>query len=164
MTRLFGKFGTLESRFYLIFTLLFFTTILTMQIISTRFTITSVRNSTLENNRLLVDELVGQIDTYIESMERISTAVIEDINAQAFLNDTGSDSDSERILKDRFASYIRARDDISAIVLFRQDGRAINGDERDSIEFSDYRNTDWYRNALLAEGKTVASTAEHFSV
>ena len=159
MTRLFGKLGTLESRFYLIFTLLFFTTILTMQIISTRFTITSVRNSTLENNRLLVDQLVGQIDTYIESMERISTAVIEDSNAQAFLNDTGSDSDSERILKERFASYIRARDDISAIVLFRQDGRAINGDDRDPIEFSDYRGTDWYRNALLAEGKTVASTA-----
>ena len=79
MHRLFGKLGTLESRFYLIFTLLFFATILTMQIISTRFTINSLRNSTLENNRLLVNELVNQIDTYIESMERISDAVVDAI-------------------------------------------------------------------------------------
>lgn len=157
MRRIFGRLGTLESRFYLIFTLLFFTTILTMQIISTRFTITSVRNATLENNRLLVGELVEQIDTYVESMESISKAVIEDIDVQAFLKD--SDSDSETILEERFASYIRARDDISAIVLFRQNGGAISGDGTDPAVFSDYHSTDWYMNALLAEGKTVVSTA-----
>ncbi len=157
MRRIFGRLGTLESRFYLIFTLLFFTTILTMQIISTRFTISSVRNATLENNRLLVDELVEQIDTYVESMESISKAVIEDIDVQAFLMD--SDSDSKTILEERFASYIRARDDISAIVLFRQNGGAISGDGTDPAVFSDYRSTEWYMNALLAEGKTVASTA-----
>lgn len=157
MRRIFGRLGTLESRFYLIFTLLFFTTILTMQIISTRFTITSVRNATLENNRLLVDELVEQIDTYIESMESISKAVIEDIDVQAFLME--SELDLETILEERFASYIRARDDISAIVLFRQDGGAISGDGTNPAVFSDYRSTDWYKNALMAEGKTVASTA-----
>lgn len=159
MHRYFGKLGTIESRFYLIFTLLFFTTILTMQIISTRFTITSVRNSTLENNRLLVDELVGQIDTYIESMERISTAVIEDDYAQAFLTQSGSNTDSKRMLRERFASYIRARDDISAIVLFREDGDAISGNSKEAVEFSNYQSTAWYKNAVLAEGRTVASTA-----
>ncbi len=159
MRRLFGKLGTLESRFYLIFTLLFFTTILTMQIISTRFTITSVRNATLENNRLLVNELVNQIDNYIESMERISRAVIGDKNAQAFLLSPLPESEDGEILQDRFASYIRARDDISAIVLFRHDGIAVSGDGTDSTGFSDYRNSDWYRNALKAGGETVASTA-----
>ncbi len=159
MHRLFGKLGTLESRFYLIFTLLFFATILTMQIISTRFTINSLRNSTLENNRLLVNELVNQIDTYIESMERISDAVVEDRDAQAFLESPLPESKSSKSLQDRFASYIRARDDISSIVLFRQDGKAISGDGADSSEFSEYRNSPWYQNALKAEGKTVASTA-----
>ncbi len=57
MRRVFNRLGTLESRFYLIFTFLFFATILTMQIVSTRFTITSIRNATLENNRSLLGEL-----------------------------------------------------------------------------------------------------------
>ncbi|RKX77239.1 MAG: hypothetical protein DRP70_06805 [Spirochaetes bacterium] len=159
MHRLFGKLGTLESRFYLIFTLLFFATILTMQIISTRFTINSLRNSTLENNRLLVNELVNQIDTYIESMERISDAVVEDRDAQVFLESSLPESESSKFLQDRFASYIRARDDISSIVLFRQDGKAISGDGTDSSDFSEYRDSPWYQNALKAEGKTVVSTA-----
>lgn len=159
MRRLFGKLGTLESRFYLIFTLLFFTTILTMQIISTRFTITSVRNATLENNRLLVNELVNQIDNYIESMERVSGAVINDENAQAFLLSPLPESEYGTILQERFASYIRARDDISAIVLFREDRNAVSGDGIDSSDFSDYHESEWYRNALNSEGKIAASTA-----
>jgi len=159
MRRIFGQLGTLESRFYLIFTLLFFTTILTMQIISTRFTINSVRNATLENNRLLVNELVNRIDNYLESMERISGAVINDDQAQLFLESSLPESEISRLLQDRFASYIRARDDISAIVLFRQDGNAISGDGSNPEEFSDYHNAVWYRNALGAEGETVASTA-----
>ena len=161
MLRLLRRFGTLESRFYLIFTLIFFTTILTMQIISTQFTITSVRNATLENNRLLVDELVEQIDSYIAGMERITLAVIDDTDAQAFLTSKSFDTetDSRRILEERLASYIKARDDISSIILFRNDGDAVSGDGTDPSRFSDYRNAAWYRDALEAEGKTVASTA-----
>jgi len=159
MRRIFGQLGTLESRFYLVFTLLFFTTILTMQIISTRFAINSVRKATLENNRLLVNELVNQIDNYIESMERISGAVINDGQARSFLESSLPEPGTGRILQDRFASYIRARDDISAIVLFRQDGNAVSGDGTDPEVFSDYHQAAWYRNAVAAEGKTVASTA-----
>ena len=161
MLRLLRRFGTLESRFYLIFTLVFFTTILTMQIISTRFTITSVRNATLENNRLLVDELVEQIDNYIGGMERITRAVLDDADAQAFLKAAtlGEADDSRVILEGRLASYIRARDDISSIVLFRNDGDAVNGDGTDPAEYSDYSTAAWYRDALAADGRTVASTA-----
>ncbi|MDT8297565.1 MAG: sensor histidine kinase [Spirochaetaceae bacterium] len=157
MRRFFGKLGTLESRFYLIFTLVFFTTILTMQIISTRFTITSVRSAILENNRLLLEQLVEQIDTYIDGMDRISEMIVDDIDAQAFLIE-GS-TNSKKVLKDRFASYLESRDDISGIVLFRMDGDAVSGDGTDPGTYSDYQQADWYRNALAAQGQTVVSTA-----
>lgn len=159
MRRLFGRLGTLESRFYLIFTFLFFATILTMQIISTRFTITSVRNATLENNRSLVKELTTGIDTYIESMDRISRTIISDPEAQFFLDAEIPDPDLRQAVQDRFANYIEARDDISSIVLFRWDGDAVSGDGTDPAVFSEYRDSIWYLNALEAEGETVPSTA-----
>ena len=157
MRRFFGKLGTLESRFYLIFTLVFFTTILTMQIISTRFTITSVRSAILENNRLLLEQLVDQIDTYIDGMDRISEMIVDDLDAQAFLVEDSTKA--KRILKDRFASYLESRDDISSIVLFRMDGDAVSGDGTDPSTYSDYQQADWYRNALTSQGQTVVSTA-----
>ena len=159
MRRLFGRLGTLESRFYLIFTFLFFATILTMQIISTRFTITSVRNATLENNRSLVGELTTGIDAYIESMDRISGNIISNPGTQEFLAAKEPSGELRMKIQDRFAAYIEARGDVSGIVLFRGDGDAVNDDGTDPAVFSDYTNSHWYRNALEARGDTVLSTA-----
>ena len=155
MTR--PHFGTLESRFYLIFTLVFFTTILTMQIISTRFTLTTVRNASLESNRLLLGELSIQVDNYISGMERISRMIIDDEDARLFLKNYEPELKSR--LTERLASYARSRDDISSIVLFGRNGESISDRAWDSGDFADYRESDWYREAFLAAGETVVSTA-----
>ena len=126
-----------------------------MQVISSRFIITSVRNSALENNRTLMAELAKQIDSYIESMIHISGTVIDDEDAREFLKSEVPDEASRNMIQGRFAAYIEARNDISSIVLFRGDGDAVSGDKTDPGEFSDYTKSDWYRNALKAEGKRL---------
>ncbi|MCG8454517.1 MAG: sensor histidine kinase [Spirochaetales bacterium] len=149
--------GTLESRFYLIFTLVFFATILTMQIISTRFTITSVRSAILENSRQLTDELVEQIDSYIAGMVRISQAIMENPDVEDYL--AYKNVGAEERLASRFAAYIEARDDISSVILFRPDGDAVSADGTDPSEYTNVKKASWYRNALSSEGRTMVSTA-----
>ncbi len=154
------RFGTLESRFYLIFTLVFFTTILTMQIISTRFTLNTVRDATLESNRLLLGELSVQIDNYINGMKRVSRMIISDDKAQTFIY--GPNDGLRDPVRERFTSYSRARDDISSIVLLTAEGKSVS----DGIsgfdtfpEHAEYLNSEWYLKALGAAGDTVVSTA-----
>ncbi len=153
------RLRTLESRFYLLFTLLFFATILTMQIISTRFIISTVRNATIENNRLLLDELTQQIDSYISGMDRISQNLVSDKDILTFLESPAPNTEVSRLLQNRFASILEGRDDMSDIVLFCQDGNAVSGRGIAPEEFSDYRSSFWYREALSSPGKTVLSTA-----
>ncbi len=153
------RLGTLESRFYMLFTLLFFATILAMQIFSSRFIVTTVRNATMENNRLLINELIKQIDSYISDMDRISQSLVADKNILSYLNSPEPQPGTAELLQNRFAAMLEARDDMASIVLFRQDGNAVSGMSKAPQEFSGYRNRSWYKEALASPGETVLSTA-----
>lgn len=80
------RFGTLESKIYIIFTLMIFSTIFLMQMVSSRFTITTVKTAVLENSRVLLHQLSGEIDSYILGMENISTTIENDKHIQRYLN------------------------------------------------------------------------------
>ena len=81
------SFGTLESRIYSIFTVMIFGAIFVMQLVSFQFTMTTVRNSTLNNNEVLLGQLMDQIDSYITSMQEVSIAVADSADVQHFLQD-----------------------------------------------------------------------------
>jgi two-component system, sensor histidine kinase YesM len=154
-------FGTLESRIYIIFTLMMFAAIFIMQLVFFRFTINTVRNSTLENNHTLLRQLVTQIDSYITGMERISEAVVNDPEIQKYLENGGNgDSDSSVHLQEKLNHYIQARDDISDILVVGHNGSIISGDPEALINpWSPIQEKSWYVEAVQEDGQTVVSSS-----
>ena len=154
-------FGTLESRIYIIFTLMMFSAIVIMQLVFFRFTINTVRNSTLENNHTLLRQLVTQIDSYIAGMERISQAIIDDNQIQEHL-ENGGERDSEKYtrIQNRLNNYIQARDDISDILVIGHNGSILTADPTAELNpWTPLAEKDWYIRAIEQNGQTVVSTS-----
>lgn len=169
-----ARFGTLESRFYLIFTVIFFATILGIQIVSFRFTVSAVRNATIQTKSTLLDQLVERVNTYIADMERISQAVIADPDVYRYLlqsqdgaGATGEPGASDAPgasgtlvadIEERLTHYIQAREDISAILILRTDGAAVSGAPDTRVaQWADVTERPWYRETVAARDTTVVS-------
>jgi two-component system sensor histidine kinase YesM len=154
-------FGTLESRIYMIFTLMIFAAVFVMQLVSFRFTMNTVRNSTLENNRILLGQLVTQIDSYIAGMEQISHAVQDDPQLVEYLQDGKDPSSDEYVsIQQRLGNYIQARDDISDIIIIGHDGTVIASDPETALNpWTSISEKEWYTEALNAGGQTVVSSS-----
>lgn len=154
-------FGSLESRFYLIFTVVFFASILGMQIVAFRFTVSAVRDATIQTKTTLLEQLVERINTYIAGMERISQAVISDPDVRLYL-EAGEALQTEQTLvagiEGRLSHYIQAREDISSILILRADGHAVSGDgDLELAPWADYRSRPWFAETIAADGKIVVS-------
>ncbi len=155
------RFGTLESRIYMIFTLMIFATVFVMQLVSFRFTMNTVRNSTLENNRILLGQLVTQIDSYIEGMEQISLAVQNDVQLLEYLQEEKDPSSAEySFIQQRLGNYIQARNDISDIIIVGHNGAVIAGDPETALNpWTNVSEKEWYRDAIDAGGQTAVSSS-----
>ncbi len=159
-------FGTLDSRIYAIFTLLIFAAIFIMQLVSFRFTMNTVRRSTLDNNRAMLKQLVFQMDSYITSMEQIYRAVSEDEDIQLLFGDGADPLDSgdrERltaVVHQRLNNYARTREDISDILVLGYNGEIIPSEEGVRINpWTTVRDKAWYTGAAEAFDRTVVSSS-----
>ncbi|MBI9101790.1 MAG: sensor histidine kinase [Spirochaetales bacterium] len=153
--------GSLESRIYTIFTILIFSTILIMQVVSFRFTLQTVRTSTHDTNRTILNQLIRQIDSYISGMEIISRAVAEDTELLHYLeapeNRTG---ENHLIIQNRLADYITVREDISDILITGPDSIFISSNQDGMINpWASIQEKPWYTNAVDSNDKTIVSTS-----
>ncbi len=152
-------FGTLQSRIYTIFTLMIFAAVFIMQLVSFQYTINTVRSSVLASNRALLGQLATQIDGYISSMEQLADTVVEDNLVQQCLIQSSGNAVCMETEK-RLANYIQAREDISGIFLFSNNGRLISGDPAAEINpWMDIKEKHWYKSAREAMGRTTVSTS-----
>ncbi len=152
------RFGTLESRIYIIFTLMIFATVFIMQLVSSRFTVNTVRNSTLENSRVLLRQLTSEIDSYILSMERISMTIQNDPRIQRYLTKNEQNPQQNRALQLYLQTYIKARDDISNILVINRKKKILFGDPEAVINpWTSLEKKEWYIKALKSNGKTIVS-------
>jgi two-component system sensor histidine kinase YesM len=149
---------TLEDRFYVTFTLLFFISIISMQIVSFRISIQTVSNNSLENNRILLHQLVTQIDSYLSSLELLSEMIANDPYSQRFLQSLSPDRELEQQVQDRLTLALRSRDDVWGIVLKHPDGRIAHSDP-DAVPapWSQLASRPWVQQALQQPNRTVIS-------
>jgi len=149
---------TLEDRFYVTFTLLFFISIISMQIVSFRISIQTVSNNSLENNRILLHQLVAQIDSYLSSLEMLSEMIATDPYSQRFLQANSSNPELEQQVQDRLTLALRSRDDVWGIVLKHPDGRIVHGDpEATPAPWSQLSKRPWVQDAIQQPNRTVIS-------
>ena len=156
-------FGTLQSRIYTIFTMMLFAAIFIMQIVSFRFTIDTARNSVLENNRVLLGQLVTQIDSYIENMEKLADSIADDGRVLTYLETVESNQDDLRLknsIEARLADYILARGDLSGIIITAGERAVLSGEADAELNpWSTLEKQQWYLDAVAAEGRTAVSTS-----
>ncbi len=154
-------FGTLQSRIYTIFTIIIFSAVFIMQLVAFRFTVNTVRNSVLDNNEALLEQLVTQIDSYIGDTEKLAQVIIDDEQIQSYLITEPSESEeTARSLQNRLADYIRARGDISEILIIGNNGQILSGEPDAEINpWVTIEEQSWYKAALEQEGHTVVSTS-----
>ncbi|MDC7238746.1 MAG: sensor histidine kinase [Spirochaetales bacterium] len=155
-------FGTLESRIYTIFTVMIFSAIFVMQLVAFRYTVDTVRTTTIDNNRVVLQQLVKQIDSYITGMEQISDAVSVDPEIQKFLGsdspfeDEGLSSGIQRTIN----NYIQAREDISDILIMRMDRSTLTSHSDDRINpWTAIQDKDWFYRAVEEAGQTIVSSS-----
>jgi two-component system, sensor histidine kinase YesM len=155
------SFGTLESRIYTIFTLMIFITIFIMQLVSFNFTINRIRNSFIESNQAMLDQLVDQVDTYITGMKTLSLVISGDRDVQEFLaRAEGEDPEAFRKVESRLHNYTQARDDISDILIVALTGGIVSSDPASPINpWTRIEQKPWYTEALDAFDATVVSTS-----
>lgn len=152
-------FGTLESRIYIIITVMLFTAIFIMQLVFFRFVTTTITSSTLENNRTLLRQLVTQIDSYIAGVEKVSELILDDDNILEYLEFGGSHEEVLKI-KEKLFNYKQARTDISNILLYNHDGKIILDDPNASINrYTSITDSQWYKNAIKEEGLSAVSSS-----
>ena len=156
------SFGTLESRIYTIFTVMMFTAIFIMQIVSFRYTTDTVRNTTINSNRVVLHQLVAQIDSYIEGMEQVSRAVSVDQEIQRYLEAEEPETlpTTTTQIRKTLRHYIQAREDISDILLIRMDRILLSSDPDVRINpWTSIQDKDWFFSAVEAENRTVVSSS-----
>ncbi len=154
------RIGTLGSRIYTVFIVFIFGTIFIMQIVSFQFTVTTVRNSMIASNRTLLSQLTRQIDSYIEDMENLSLAIIEESGSQDVLRSEYAVSlnDHRALIQEQIGRYLKARDDILNIYFTDLSGTIFSADAAVQINpWSDVTESPWFVSALENPDRTIIS-------
>jgi len=156
------SFGTLESRIYTIFTVMIFSSIFIMQLVSFRYTVDTVKSTTIDSNRVVLHQLVSQIDSYIRGMEQISQAVSVDDRIQDFLTspDITGMTDTIGVIQQKLQNYIQAREDISDILILRMDRSILTSSADVKINpWASIQDKDWFFNAVEGNNRTIVSSS-----
>ena len=154
------RMGTLGSRIYSFFILFIFGTIIILQIVAFQFTISTVRNTTIESNKTLLGQLTSQIDSYIEDMDHLSLAVIEAEEVQTYLRGEAPAplTDYVRMIQKQLGTYLKAREDIKNIYFSDMSGNILSADRSVTInQYADVRKNSWFTQAVENPSETVLS-------
>ncbi len=136
-----------------------FSTIFILQLVFFRFVTTTIKNSTIDNNRTLLKQLVSQIDSYISEVEKLSLTIAEDIQIQNYLENE-NDPKSSYDLEYKLYNYKQARTDISNILVYSNKGKFLLGEPDAKLNpWTDIENSKWYRDAIDKNGNAVISTS-----
>lgn len=152
------RMGTLGSRIYTFFIIFIFITIFILQVVAFRFTINTVRSTMIESNRTLLEQLNRQIDSYIEGLEALFLAVIDEPQVKEYLEQGYHDPDSATIspIVEQLRRYLNTRDDILNIYFITNSGQILSADGNATINpYMEVTGQSWYVDAIQDPSQTV---------
>lgn len=179
-----AKFKSIRVSILVSFSVLIITALLIFTVFSMRYTEDAVIENSQDYAMQLVGQVNGNLDTYIDYMGNIAYMVIESPDAGVFLRDVSDGSKSEarspqddarsvmeqrsedakKRLTAQFCTILDSRPDISNVGILGENGRfLINRGDDVLNEYVDYRDVDWYQNAVqegrqVQEGEKVQSS------
>ena len=164
ITRMFGKFKSIQSTMLVSFSALMVLAMLVFMVIAMRYTSGTIYENSINYMSQIIQQVNYDIDTYIEYMENISSVIAKSSDVPRYLFDQNQteaemEAEKERILT-QFQTIMESRDDIYNVAAVAKNGRyIINRGEDELTEYVDIESLDWYQTAMESKSGIAVSSS-----
>lgn len=164
ITRMFGKFKSIQSTMLVSFSALMVLAMLVFMVIAMRYTSGAIYENSINYMSQIIQQVNYDIDTYIEYMENISSVIAKSSDVPRYLFDQNQteaerEAEKERILT-QFQTIMESRDDIYNVAAVAKNGRyIINQGDDELTGYVDIESLDWYQAAMESKSGIVVSSS-----
>lgn len=164
ITRMFGKFKSIQSTMIVSFSALMVLAMLVFMVIAMRYTSGTIYENSINYMSQIIQQVNYDIDTYIEYMENISSVIAKSSDVPRYLFDQNQteaerEAEKERILT-QFQTIMESRDDIYNVAAVAKNGRyIINQGDDELTGYVDIESLDWYQAAMESKSGIAVSSS-----
>ena len=164
ITRMFGKFKSIQSTMLVSFSALMVLAMLVFMVIAMRYTSGTIYEKSINYMSQIIQQVNYDIDTYIEYMENISSIIAKSSDVPRYLFDQNQteaerEAEKERILT-QFQTIMESRDDIYNVAAVAKNGRyIINRGDDELTGYVDIESLDWYQAAMESKSGIAVSSS-----
>lgn len=164
ITRMFGKFKSIQSTMLVSFSALMVLAMLVFMVIAMRYTSGMIYENSINYMSQIIQQVNYDIDTYIEYMENISSVIAKSSDVPRYLFDQNQteaemEAEKERILT-QFQTIMESRDDIYNVAAVAKNGRyIINQGDDELTGYVDIESLDWYQAAMESKSGIAVSSS-----
>ena len=164
ITRMFGKFKSIQSTMLVSFSALMVLAMLVFMVIAMRYTSGTIYENSINYMSQIIQQVNYDIDTYIEYMENISSVIAKSSDVPRYLFDQNQteaerEAEKERILT-QFQTIMERRDDIYNVAAVAKNGRyIINQGDDELTGYVDIESLDWYQAAMESKSGIAVSSS-----
>lgn len=164
ITRMFGKFKSIQSTMLVSFSALMVLAMLVFMVIAMRYTSGTIYENSINYMSQIIQQVNYDIDTYIEYMENISSVIAKSSDVPRYLFDQNQteaerEAEKERILT-QFQTIMESRDDIYNVAAVAKNGRyIINQGDDELTGYVDIESLDWYQAAMESKSGIAVSSS-----
>lgn len=164
ITRMFGKFKSIQSTMLVSFSALMVLAMLVFMVIAMRYTSGMIYENSINYMSQIIQQVNYDIDTYIEYMENISSIIAKSSDVPRYLFDQNQteaerEAEKERILT-QFQTIMESRDDIYNVAAVAKNGRyIINRGDDELTGYVDIESLDWYQAAMESKSGIAVSSS-----
>lgn len=164
LTRMFGRFKSIQSAMMISFSALMAVAVLIFLMIALNFTSRTIYENSNNYTSQIVKQVNYDIDTYIDYMENVSSLMAKsgDISLYLFEEDQSEserEEQRERVLA-QFNTIMESRQDIYNIAAVAENGRYILNKGEDVLTpYIDIRKLDWYQAAMNSDTGIAVSSS-----
>lgn len=164
ITRMFGKFKSIQSTMLVSFSALMVLAMLVFMVIAMRYTSGTIYENSINYMSQIIQQVNYDIDTYIEYMENISSVIAKSSDVPRYLfgedqTEAEMEAEKERILT-QFQTIMESRDDIYNVAAVAKNGRyIINQGDDELTGYVDIESLDWYQAAMESKSGIAVSSS-----
>ena len=158
-----SMFGSIQMAILIPYTVLVGIALSAALLIAMHFNERDVRNNSIQYTGLMIEQVAGELDSYITYMENISAMVANSRDVRRYLEEDGTRSDLVQIRQRILTQYglvAEAREDIANIGIIRADGRRylINDGDDALNPYGDLSKVDWFAHVVNGERQYLTSS------
>lgn len=158
------RFKSIRSTMIFFFSMIIVIALLVFLIISLNYTQERITENSKEYTMQLIEQVDGDIDSYIDYMENISRLISKNKDVIDYLYDEDCTEEELEQIRGRVISQFKtisdARDDIYNIAVLSDNGRNVINDGKDELNpYVDIDEMDWYVKARESNGVAVLSSS-----